>query len=376
MPVTIRCWKSTILFIYAASVLHTLPIVQLSMASKAMNNCLVVGPAWAGDMVMAQALFKLLKQKDPQCILTVLAPSWSRALLTRMPEVNQVLDMPWGPGQLQLRERWQFGRQLRSQHYNRAIILPVSWKSALVPWAAGIPHRIGWLGECRYGLLNDWRHNPKQWPLMVQRFLALGLATSCEMPAWALFRPQLQVFPEILTKTLAKHQLQPEAAPILALCPGAVFGGAKRWPIAHFAHIARQKLKSGWQVWLLGSHKEKILGEALQAQTNQACINLIGKTCLDEVVDLLSLAQIVVSNDSGLMHVAAALSRPLVAIYGSTTPQFAPPLSDSAYTQILRLDLPCSPCCQRECPLGHLNCLQQLSPERVLTAIDALVSSL
>lgn len=338
------------------------------------EKILMIGPAWIGDMVMAQALFKLLKSDpaDPQ--IDVLAPAWSQPLLARMPEVNTALALPLTHGQLALRQRWQMGRDLRSQQYHQAIVLPNSWKSALIPYAANIPLRTGWRGEWRYGLLNDIRHLDKiRLPLMVQRFLALGLAanTPISQNTEHKFRPSLQASPEGIAAALTKFNLASPTQPVLALCPGAEFGPAKRWPAEHYAQIAKQKLAEGWLVWLFGSAKDQPVAAEIQQATQNRCMDFTGRTLLGEAVDLLSLADLVVSNDSGLMHIAAALDRPLIVVYGSSSPAFTPPLSDKV--RILSLELSCSPCFQRECPLTHFKCLKDLSPEQVTQAISDLV---
>jgi heptosyltransferase-2 len=321
-------------------------------------------------MVMAQSLFKTLKQRSPEAPIDVLAPAWSEALTTRMPEVRRSIVMPLGHGQLQLRERYRLGRDLRAAGYGQAIVLPNSWKSALIPFFAGIPRRTGYLGEARWGLLNDARRLDKlALPMTVQRFVALGLE-----PGQHLAEPQplpaLSVTQSSVTQATQRLQLELDSRPILALCPGAEFGAAKRWPQEHYAEVAKSLIARGWQVWLFGSDKDIAITATINRETGAACIDLAGRTTLAEAVDLLSLSTLVVTNDSGLMHVAAALGRKLIAIYGSSDPGFTPPLSDTA--RILRLGLECSPCFQRECPLGHLKCLRELPPERVLQVLQEI----
>ena len=331
---------------------------------------LVVGPSWVGDMVMAQVLFTLLKQARPDAVIDVLAPDWSRPLLERMPEVHAALSLPFGHGELRLSERWAQGRGLLGR-YDEAIVLPNSLKSALVPAFAKIPRRIGWRGEMRYGLLNDLRPLDKaRYPLMIERFAALAFPRDARLPE-RLPWPKLVVRPETVAAALAKHGLD-TSQPVLALCPGAEFGPAKRWPERHYAEVARHYLAQGWQVWLFGSGKDTPVAEAISAACAGQCRVLTGKTSLAEAIDLMSLAALVVSNDSGLMHVAAAVGRKLVVPYGSSSPKFTPPLSETV--RILQLGLECSPCFQRECPLGHLNCLNQLEPARVLAAAGELLA--
>lgn len=336
------------------------------------SKILIVGPAWVGDMVMAQCLFKLLKQRQPEVVIDVLAPAWSLPLLARMPEVTSSIVMPIGHGQLALRERYRLGKSLRDKGYTQAIVLPNSFKSALIPFFAKIPLRTGWRGEMRYGVLNDVRRLDKaRYPLMIERFMALGVKEPLgkfKYPA-----PELQISPESCAKALKKHNLIHQQRPILALCPGAEFGPAKRWPEEYYAEVANKKLNEGWEVWLFGSAKDAAVTDRIMDLTQKRCINLAGKTQLEEAVDLLSLATVVVSNDSGLMHIAAALNKSLVVVYGPTSAGFTPPLNPQA--KILNLNLSCQPCFQRECPLGHHRCMKELRPEMVLKQI-ALVNQL
>ncbi len=333
---------------------------------------LVIGPAWVGDMVMAQVLFRLLKQQQPDVNIDVLAPAWSEPLLARMPEVRASFDLPLKHGEFGFAARKKIGHSLRGK-YQQAILLPNSWKSALVPFFADIPLRTGWRGEMRFGLLNDIRTLDKEkYPLMIERFSALAYPQNTVLPA-QLPRPHLAIKADELAAALQKYQLSVDAH-ILALCPGAEFGPAKRWPERHYAAVASQRIEDGEQVWIFGSAKDVPVAEAIRQLLPESqrrhCHVLAGKTSLAEAIDLLSCANAVVTNDSGLMHIAAALNRPLVAVYGSSSPQFTPPLADAV--EVVRLGLDCSPCFKRECPLGHLNCLNELLPSRVLDALSNL----
>jgi heptosyltransferase II len=339
-----------------------------------MKKILVVGPSWVGDMVMTQSLFKFLKQQDSAVTIDVLAPAWSLGLLERMPEVSGSCVAPFGHGKLQLRQRFQLAAQLRSQHYDQVILIPNSFKSALAPFLARIPLRTGWDGEWpRHSiLLNDARLLDKmRWPLMYQRFAALGLPRHADPKITPEFSwPKLTVAKDKLEPTLVKYELKRSSAPLLVLAPGAEFGPSKRWPPAHFAEVAKEQLNKGWEVWIFGSTKDQPVSKELNALTHNRCRDLTGKTTLAEAIDLISLADAVVSNDSGLMHIAAALERPLVALYGSTPHDVNPPLSHRY--QSLFLDLSCRPCMKRECPLGHQRCMQDLKPLRVLESLNKL----
>ncbi len=310
-------------------------------------------------------MFRRLHQRFPGLILDVLAPPWVAALFERMAEVNQIVLSSFRHGELKLGRRWKLGRSLANKGYDQAIVLPNSWKSALVPFFAGISLRIGFLGEMRIGLLNDARRlDEKQLPLMVERFAALGEQRNAK-PQHPLTYPNLQVSASQRENSLKKIGLDSQK-PVAVFCPGAEYGPAKRWPAKYFAELAQRLVN--YQVWLIGSPKDQPVGEEIRQLSGDIAINLCGKTGLAEAIDLLSCASLVVSNDSGLMHIAAALDRPMLALYGSSSPAFTPPLSNRA--QVLKLDLPCSPCFQRVCPLGHFNCMMQLTPDQVLAKID------
>jgi heptosyltransferase II len=333
------------------------------------QRCLIVGPSWVGDMVMAQSLFMVLKAQFPGLLIDVLAPGWSAPLLARMPEVNAAIEMPLGHGALQLGARYRLGKSLRSTGYDWAIVLPNSWKSALVPFWANIPRRTGYIGEQRYGLLNDRRKLDKQKLVRtVQRFVALGQARDADVPLECP-NPALSVAGEQARLTAEKYGLD-AGRPILALAPGAEYGPAKRWPAEYFAEVAAALEKQGFQIIILGSERDQ--EPAAKIAGYSGAIDLAGKTSLGEAVDLLSLVSVTVTNDSGLMHIAAATGSAVVAIYGSSDPGFTPPMTDRA--RILRLELECSPCFKRDCPLGHTACLVELRPERVINAVEELVS--
>lgn len=326
---------------------------------------LIVAPAWIGDMLMAQPLLQLLHEQQQQ--IDILAPSSTLAIAERMPQIHTSILMPLKHGELNLKQRYQLGKSLRNQ-YTQAIVLANTLKSALIPWWAKIPKRVGWLGEQRYFLLNDYRRlNKSRYPSLIERYAALGLPKDALRKD--LSQPKLTVDADNLQHCLTTLNLSTDR-PILGLCPGAEYGPTKRWPAQHYATVAQHFIDQGWQIWLLGTPQEKQAAELIQQQTNNACVNLCGKTSLLDAIDLLSLCQLVATNDSGLMHIAAAVGAPLVALYGSTSPSYTPPASDKA--TILQLDFPCSPCFKRQCPLEgseHLRCLTQLTPERVINAL-------
>jgi len=328
---------------------------------------LVVAPSWIGDMVLAQPLLKLLHARHPGLALDVLAPRWTLPLLDRMPEVRRAIESPFAHGDLKLGERIGLGRKLEQERYDQAIVLPNTFKSALTPFFAGIPSRTGYIGELRHWLLNDARKlDEKRFPQLAQRYAALAFPRGESLPL-PLPTPALRVDEAARRAVMGRLGLD-RGKPAAALCPGAEFGPAKRWPTRHFAELAQGLAAHGCAVWLIGSQNDRQAGADIERVAGGACRNLCGETTLTEAIDLLASCSLVVSNDSGLMHIAAALGRPLVALYGSSSPAYTPPLSADA--RILRLDLPCSPCFQRLCPLGHFNCMMQLTPDKVLAAVD------
>jgi len=325
---------------------------------------LVVAPNWIGDALMAQPLLARLLQKRTDLAIDVLAPKWVLPLLRRMPEVSETIESPFAHGELRLRERWRLGRRLASRGYAQAIVLPNTMKSALVPFFADIPLRAGYVGESRYGLLNIvHKLNRKVPPPMVERYLAL--ASEPGEAASAAPQTRLAASGANLARALMQLSLHPpsDSHPVAVLCPGAEFGPAKRWPAEHYAELAAQLGAAGFAVWLMGSAADRPVGEAILAARPGCALNLCGKTDLASAIDLIAVAHVVISNDSGLMHIAAALGRPLVALFGSSSPRHTPPRSDKARLQYLALE--CSPCFARECPLGHFRCMRDISPARV-----------
>ena len=316
---------------------------------------------------MAQALYKLLLHRSPDAELHVLAPTWSKDVLERMPEITHTVELPLGHGALGLRVRRNLGRRLSSEGYAQAIILPRSFKSALVPYFASIPVRTGFRGEWRYGLLNDIRpSDPKVLDQTVKRFVALGIdRDETELPV--IDNPSLRIEAESRAQTLYRFGIDTDTDTV-ALMPGAEFGPAKRWPLKNFSELASRLGRVGVSVWVLGSAKERELGDAILTTVDQpGARNLCGETSLGEVADLLSVARVAVTNDSGLMHMAAAVQTHVVAIYGSSSPRFTPPLTRTK--QVLHLNLECGPCFQRRCPLDHFRCMREIAVDTVCSAV-------
>jgi len=333
------------------------------------SGTLVIGPAWVGDMVMAQSLFRLLRAQDPDVAIDVVGPPWSVPLVGRMPEVRRGIPLDVAHGEFGFGARRALGKSLRAAGYDRAIVMPRSFKSALVPWFARIPVRTGFAAEFRSLLLSDSRRLDRQaLDQTVKRMLALGVAPGAPVPPPA--NPALRVDEGNRASLTARLGLG--TRPAVALMPGAAYGPAKQWPIGNFVELAGLLLGRGNEVWVLGSAAEHALGAQIQAGaaagSGSGVFNLCGQTSLEDTVDLLSAARAAVTNDSGLMHVAAAAGTHVVAIYGSSSPAFTPPLT--AHKTVLYRGLSCSPCFRRECPLGHLNCLHEITPRDVLKVPD------
>ncbi len=326
---------------------------------------LVVAPSWIGDAVLSHPLLVRLRQLDPSGTIDVLAPPWALPVYRRMPEVAEAIALPFGHGELKLGERRRFAKTLA--RYGRAIVLPNSWKSALVPFHAGIPVRTGYPGEMRFGLLNDMRHlDEGAMPRIVDRYAALAEPRDAPL-ARPVPEPRLRVDEGSRRATAAKLGLE-ISRPAVVLAPGAEYGPAKRWPARHFAELAGLLDARGFQAWLIGSAKDAEITADVVRLAKTPVVDLAGRTTLDEAIDVLSFAAHVVTNDSGLMHVAAALDRPTAAIFGSSSPEFTPPLS--AHARVISLQLECSPCFKRVCPLGHTNCLVTLEPGKVLQEMN------
>ena len=322
---------------------------------------LIVAPSWVGDAILSEPLIALLRQPYEESQIDVLAPRWCAPVYARMRGIRTIIEAPFAHGRFDLRARRALGTKLRREKYARAIVLPNTWKSALVPWFARIPVRTGYVGEARWALLNDPRKlQPHLVPRLVNRYAALAVAAGKLMPAPAA--PVL--VPNEANRSAAVRALSLKTRrPVAILCPGAEFGAAKRWPPNHFAELATLLLRDGFRVWLVGSPNDKMAASAvLQSmdESSRQVHDLCGRTDLGTAIDLLSLGSLVVSNDSGLMHAAAAVGVPVVALFGSSSPEFTPPLSPLA--RIAKIDIECSPCMKRECPLGHFKCMRDLKP--------------
>lgn len=329
-----------------------------------MERILIVAPSWVGDAILSEPLVALLRDPFEGPVVDVLAPAWCAPVYARMRGIGRIVEAGTVHGRFDWRTRRALARELRANGYTRAIVLPNSWKSALVPWLAGIPRRTGYFGELRLGLLNDARRlDEKAMPRLVDRFAALAVKPHELVP----LPPAPVLVPDAANRAAAVRRLRLRTDRRTAiLCPGAEFGPSKRWPPAHFADLASEFVQDGMQVWLVGSPNDKLAAQSVLRACGDAARHVRDLTALTDLgtaIDLLSLATIVVSNDSGLMHAAAAVGAPLVALFGSSSPAYTPPLSATA--QVAKIDIACSPCFKRDCPLGHHKCMRDLHPSAV-----------
>jgi heptosyltransferase II len=324
------------------------------------ERILIVAPSWVGDAVLSEPLVALLREPLEPAIVDVLAPSWCAPVYARMRGVRDIIENPFAHRELNLAARRALGRHLRGQGYTRAFVLPNSFKSALIPWFAHIPRRIGYAAEGRRVLLTDARRlDRRALPRLVDRFVRLAAMAGQIGPSV----PSPVLVPDVANAAAAMRSLGlATRKPVAVLCPGAEYGPAKRWPTEHFIALAQRLLAAGYAVWLIGSPNDQASAEPIAAAV-PGVRNACGRTDLGTAIDLLAQASVVISNDSGLMHAAAAVGRPLVALFGSSSPIYTPPLSPLA--RVARIDIACSPCFQRECPLGHFKCMRELEPNVV-----------
>jgi heptosyltransferase-2 len=319
-------------------------------------------------MVMAQSLFMTLKKHHPGCEIDVVSPEWSLPVLERMVEIREGIALPVSHGKFGFSLRYRLGLALRGKKYTHAIVLPRSWKSALVPYFADVPVRTGYKGEMRYGLLNDMRRlDTTVLKQTVQRYVALAY----DEAEYAV-SPPVTPFPELRADSNNADRLIERLGlnldkPVIGFMPGAEYGPAKQWPAEYFTLLAKMLIEKGYQVWVFGSSKEESLGEDIVNKYKSDIYNLCGKTELVDVIDLIACTEQVATNDSGLMHVAAAMDVKVNAIYGSSTPDYTPPLTETA--EIYYEHLSCSPCFKRTCPLGHTECLKKITPDHVFARI-------
>lgn len=338
-------------------------------ATDPTSPILLVGPSWVGDMVMAASLVAALRRLHPERPVDVLAPPASLPVASLIEGVRNTIPLGFGHGEFGLSGRWKIGRSLKSAGYGSAIILPRAFKAAIPPFSARIPERIGYAAEGRSILLTDARtDSDRKTARTIDRFVALAGAPG-RPPASP--RPLLRK-PDLDLAALAAKFGLADSKPVLGLCPGAEYGPAKQWPAAKFAALARLAHEAGYVVRLFGGPKDKAISAEIAQLAGVPVEDISGRTSLIEAAALLAACDAVVSNDSGLMHVAGALDRPLVVIYGSSSEKMTPPTAPNA--EIVSIELVCRPCFKRECPLGTLACLEGIDAQRVFGAVERVLA--
>ena len=359
-------------------------------AARPAGRILIIAPNWLGDSIMAQPLLSLLHARARAAIDVIAVPAVA-PVFRRMPEVSRVIEADFRHGVLDLKARWKLGRSLRlNEHgqaqYAQSYVLPNSWKSALVPFFADVAVRAGYAGEARAGLLDVRHKNPKKGA--AREPMAQFYARLAELPGKvpvtappmlpgqttpALPEPYLLADPLRVIAAKVNLGLHPSQH-LIALCPGAEYGPAKRWPVEYFAEVAGKLKARGYTPIVLGVQSDVPAGLSIEQLSSGAAINLAGKTSLDDAINLIAGSRAVITNDSGLMHVAAALGTPQLALFGSSSPAHTPPLSAAA--RVIYLKTECSPCFARECPLGHFKCMREMTPASVLAQFDVLADLL
>jgi len=333
---------------------------------------LIIAPSWIGDAVLSHSLIQNIKINHPEIIIDVGANYWTSDIYRRMPEVSKIIELPTRHGKLDVLGMLKKAKEIKKLNYDQAYILPRSMKSALVPFFSRIKKRTGFLGEKRYGILNDIRSfDPMLLDQTIKRFNALA----GDHPDGTIncFQPKLIANKYRGIEILESHGLNATKR-FIALAPGAEYGKAKMWPIKHFKELSLLIEKKDFNVYVFGSAKEQLLSEKiLQGLNDDRCFSFAGKTSLIDSIDVLSLAKSLVTNDSGLMHLGASVGVPVVAIYGSTSPEFTPPMTDRK--SIHWLNIECSPCFKRECVFGHYECLNGIKPDAIINSLQNLMHS-
>jgi heptosyltransferase II len=331
---------------------------------------LIVPYMWIGDFVRGHTVVRLLRERFPSRPIDVLATAMVAPLLDYMPGVRKgiVVDLP--RKQLALGQHRALAGRLRAEGYGQALVMPRTWKSALAPFLAGIPIRTGFVGEARFGLINDLRPGERRLPRMVDRCAALVLQKGETAPAeWPL--PQLCVSAADVAAWRARLGLAPDGRPVVAFGPGAV-GPSKRWP--YYADLARRFAAEGHQVWVLGGPGERELAAEIVRGAEADIRDLTGPN-LRTAILALAAADTAVSNDSGLLHVAAALGTPAIGIFGPTSPWHWAPLNPIAAVIETTSELPCRPCHKPVCRLGHHRCMRDIAVDQVAVAARNALST-
>jgi len=336
------------------------PVAQDAPAT---SPILIVPYMWIGDFVRCHSVVKLLKQRFPDRPVDMLATTLCAPLADYMPGLRQAIVADLPRGRLALAQQRSLAQRFKREGYGSVLVMPRTWKSALAPFFAGIPQRIGFVGEGRFILINELRFGERELPRMVDRCAALALPAGAKMPdGWP--QPELRVPTAAAEAWRRERGLSPDSRPVVALAPGAV-GPSKRWPSAAYGELCRRLLAAGLAVWVLGGPGEKALASEIVGDSEAR--DLTGHDLRDAILALASAA-VAVSNDSGLLHVAAAVGTPSIGIFGPTSPWHWAPLNPLAATIAAQSELPCRPCHKPVCRLGHHRCMRDIPADDVLAA--------
>ncbi len=348
-----------------------LPVDAMANDGGDRSPILIVPYMWIGDFVRCHSVVRVLKACFPNRPIDMLATTLCSPLADYMPGLRQAIVADLPRGRLALGQQAALARRLRKEGYGSALVMPRTWKAALAPFFAGIPERTGFAGELRFILLNDLRFGEKKLPRMIDQCAALALPGNADLPAtWP--EPQLRVSPSAVAAWRGAQGLGAGGRPVVALAPGAV-GPSKRWPKEAYAGLARRFLAEGLAVWILGGPGEKSLAEEIVESTEAR--DLTGPDLRNAIL-ASAAASVVVSNDSGLLHVAAAMNTPSIGIFGPTSPWHWAPLNPLAATMEPQVDLDCRPCHKPVCRFGHHRCMTAISPEEVFAAAKRALAPL
>ena len=322
------------------------------------QKLLIIPQNWLGDIVMSQTLLKKIKSNNPKTSIDILVNSSLKNLVERMPEINKVIILDCNHRELGLFKRLRLAKEIKKSSYDRSIVLSRSLKSSLIPYFAKIPIRTGELGELRYLLINDLKEFSKESRRKTaSRYISMYSDNNEELSE--NYYPSLDSNSENIKNLSEKYDLKKDEK-VIIFAPGAAFGPSKMWPVNKFRELGK-KLNNDFKILILGSNNEKSIGNDIV--TNKNMVNLCGKTSIADAVDLMHISKFCVSNDSGLMHLAAATNTKSISIYGSTSPDFTPPLTKNK--DIHYKGMSCSPCFEKKCKYGHYNCLVDIHSDDV-----------
>jgi lipopolysaccharide heptosyltransferase II len=331
---------------------------------------LIVPYMWLGDFVRGHTVVRVLKQRWPNRPIDLLANSLCAPLVDYMPGVRSAIVCDLPRSRLAVATQWGLAQQLRTAGYGTALVLPRTWKSAIAPALAGIPERVGFVGEARFGLINRWRWGEKALPRFIDKNAALALPDGALIPReWPV--PQLRVPADQISRWRRAKGLG--TSPAVALAPGSV-GSSKRW--TYYAEAARLLVRQGLEVWVVGGRAEQALAAEIVAAGGPDVRDLTDRTGTDLRSGIMAMAaaSVAISNDSGLMHIAAALGTPTMGIFGPTSPYHWAPLNGLAATVQTKTVVPCQPCHRPVCTMNDHRCMRDIPASDVVAIAQRVLA--